>query len=96
VSDAAGLCGMKNWIDLPLSPEPGSIDFLLCLTPGCFNQCMETPDKNLANETLEVLKAIHAEQQQQGKHLRNIYQIQLVLFATILIAVAGSLIAILR
>jgi len=54
---------------------------------------METPERNLASETLEVLKAIHAEQQKQGKHLRNMYQIQLVLFTLILVAIAGTLIA---
>jgi hypothetical protein len=48
---------------------------------------METAEKNLiqTNETLEVLKAIHAEQLKQGKHLRNMYQIQLVIFAVLLI-----------
>ena len=56
---------------------------------------METTEKdpNCTNETLQVLKAIYAEQQNQGKHLRNIYQIQLIIFAAILIAVTVALIS---
>ena len=56
---------------------------------------MEIPEKDLnyPNETLQVLKAIHAEQQKQGKHLRNIYQIQLIIFAVILIAFTVALIS---
>ncbi len=56
---------------------------------------METAEKDLncADATLQVLKAIHAEQQKQGKHLRNIYQIQLIMFAAILIGFTVGLIA---
>jgi len=56
---------------------------------------MEIPEKDLnyPNETLQVLKAIHAEQQKQGKHLRNIYQIQLILFAVILIGFMAGLLS---
>jgi hypothetical protein len=56
---------------------------------------METPEKDLnyANETLQVLKAIHAEQQKQGKHLRNIYQIQLIIFVAILIGFTAGLLS---
>ena len=56
---------------------------------------METPGKDLnyPNETLQVLKAIHAEQQKQGKHLRNIYQILLIMFAAALIVFTVALIA---
>jgi hypothetical protein len=62
--------------------------------PACFNRLMETTEKDLnySNETLQVLKAIHAEQQKQGKHLRNIYQIQLIIFAAVLIAFTVALI----
>ena len=56
---------------------------------------METPEKDLnyPNETLQVLKAIHVEQQKQGKHLRNIYQILLIMFAAVLIVFTVALIA---
>ena len=48
---------------------------------------METPEQDLnTNETLQVLKAIHTEQLKQGKHLRNIYQILLILFVAMLIS----------
>jgi len=45
---------------------------------------METTEKSI-NETLDVLNAIHAEQKKQGKHLRNMYQIQLILFIFLLL-----------
>jgi hypothetical protein len=63
--------------------------------PACFNRLMETTEKDLnySNETLQVLKAIHAEQQKQGKYLRNIYQIQLIIFAAVLIAFTVALIS---
>jgi len=59
---------------------------------------METPEKDLnyPNETLQVLKAIHSEQLKQGKHLRNIYQIQLIMFAAILIGFTVAVVAQLR
>lgn len=54
---------------------------------------MDTPDKTTeASDLLQVLKAIHAEQQRQGKHLRNIYQIQLIMFAAILVGVTVTVI----
>lgn len=56
---------------------------------------MDTPQKdfNFTNEILQVLKAIHTEQEKQGKHLRNIYQILLIMFAAILIVFTVGLIS---
>ena len=48
---------------------------------------------NESNEVVDTLKAIHAEQVKQGKHLRNIYQIMMIAFTLALIGFCVSFLA---